>query len=81
MDGEVAYIEPEEHVSLQLGHVVMPEPKIEYHDVWPSLKHDHGLGDVLQIGDLAYDVQAGFLHAAVTGRDLSVGRTDLRRLR
>lgn len=81
MDGEVAYVEPEEHISLQLGQVVMPEPKIEYHEVRPSLKHGHGLGDVLQVGDLAHNVQAGFLHAAVTGRDLAVGRTDLRCLR
>jgi len=37
VDGEVAYIEPEEHVSLQLGQGVMPEPKIEYHEIRSSL--------------------------------------------
>jgi len=77
MNGEVAYIKPEEHVSLQLGQGVVPEPKIEYHEIRPSLKHGHGLGDVCQVGDLAHNVQARFLHAAVTGRDFAVRRTDL----
>lgn len=80
MDGEMAYVEPKKHISLQLRQVVMPEPKIEYYEVGSSLKHGHGLGDVLQVGDLAHNVQARFFHAAVTGRDLAMGRTDLRRL-
>lgn len=80
MNGEVAYVESEEHVSLQLRQVVVPEPKVEYHEVRPTLKHRHGLADMLHVGDLAHNVQAGFLHAAVTGRDIVVGRTDLRYL-
>lgn len=80
MNGEMAYVQPKEHISLQFRQVVMPQPKIEYYGVGPSLKHGHGLGDVLQVSDLAHNVQAGFLHATVTGRDLAMGRTDLRRL-
>lgn len=81
MDGEVAYIEPKEYVSLQLRQVVVPKPKIEYHDVRLSFKHTHGLADVLHVGDLAHNIQAGFLHVTVTGRDVVVGRTDQRYLR
>lgn len=81
MNGEMTYVEPEKNISLQLGQGVMPEPKIEYHDVRSSLQHDHGLRDVLQVSDLAHNIQAGFLYAAITWRDLAVWRTDLRRLR
>lgn len=81
MDGEVTYVEPKEHISLQLWQVVVPKSKVEYHDVRFTLKHGHSLADLRHVGDLAYNVQAGFLHAAVTGRDIVVGRTDLRYLR
>lgn len=81
MNGEVAYVEPKEYVSLQLRQAVVPKPKVEYYDVRLTLKHGHGLADVLHVGDLAHNVQAGFLHATVTGRDIVVGRTDHRYLR
>jgi len=81
VDGEVTYVEAKEHVALQLGQIVVPKSKVEYYGVDLPLEHGHRLGDVLQVGNLANNVQAGFLHAAGTGRDLDVGRTDLRCLR
>jgi len=81
VNGEVAYVKAEEHVALQFGQVVVPESKVEYYGAYLPLEHGHRLGDVLQVGDLAHDVQAGLLHAAGTGRDLGVGRTELRGLR
>lgn len=81
VDSEVVYVEPKEHVPLQLRQVVVPKPKVEYHDVRFSLEYGHGLEDVCHVSDLAHDVQAGLFHAAGTGRDLVGGRTEMRRLR
>jgi hypothetical protein len=81
VDSKVAYVEAEEYIALQLGQIIVPEPKIEYYGAYLPFEHGHRLGDVLQVGDLANDIQAGLLHAAGTGRDFGVGRTELRCLR
>lgn len=46
MDSEMVYVETEENISLQLGQVVVPKPKVEYHGIRLSLEHGHGLEDV-----------------------------------
>lgn len=72
VDGQVADVEAEEHVGLQLGQTVVPEPEIEDDSVGPSFERAHHIGDVRQIRVLAYDVQSGFLQGAGTGRDFGV---------
>lgn len=71
-------IEAKEHVWLQFRQAVMPEPQIENHRVRSSLQRAHNLGYVGEIGELAYDVKAGFFQGAGTGRYLGVRWAELR---
>lgn len=66
MDGEVGYCKAKERISLQLGQSVVPKSEIKYFGVLP-LEFAHSLGDVLQLGALAHNVQTGFLHTTGTG--------------
>ena len=80
MNGQMADVEAEEHVRLQLGQTVVPEPEIEDDSVGLSFERAHHAGDVRQIRVLAYYVQSGFLQGAGTGRDFGVRRAQLRYL-
>lgn len=65
-------VKAEEHIRLQLWQTVMPEPQIKDHRVRFPFERAHHIVDVREVRVLAYDVQAGFLQSAGTGRDLTV---------
>lgn len=46
VDGQMADVEAEEHVRLQFGQIVVPEPEIEDDSVGPSFERGHHIGDV-----------------------------------
>lgn len=76
VDGQMADVHAQKHEPLQLGQVVVPELQVEYDQRRFALKHGHRLGYVLQVGELAQDVQtAVLLHRAHARRDLAVRGT------
>lgn len=72
VNGQMADVEAEEHIRLQLRQIVVPKPQIKDHRVRPPFQLAHHLRDVKYVRVLAYDVQAGFLQCAGTGRDFTV---------
>lgn len=77
VDGEMSDVYPEEHEALQLGQVVVPQLQVKYDYRGLPLQHRHGLADVLQIGELAQDVQPVLLGRAHAGLQLGPGRAVL----
>lgn len=74
--GQVADVHAQEHETLQLGQVVVPELQVEYDQRRFALEHGHRLGDVLQVRELAQDVEATVLfYRAHARRDLTVRGT------
>lgn len=74
--GQVPDVHAQEHKSLQLGQVVVPELQVEYDQRRFTLEHGHRLGYVLQVGELAEYVEAAvLLHGAHARRDLPVRGT------
>jgi len=74
--GQVPDVHAQKYETLQLGQVVVPEFQVEYDQRRFALKYGHRFGYVLQVGELAQNVQAAvFLHRAHARRDLAVRGT------
>lgn len=77
VNGQMSYVDSEEHEALQLGQVVVPQLEVEDDDGGLPLQHRHGFADVLKVGELTEDVQTVLLGRASAGLQLASGRADL----
>lgn len=71
---QVPDVQAQEDEPGQLGEVVVPQLKVEYHQGL-ALQHAHRAADVLLVGELAEDVQAVLLHHARARHYLRARRT------